>query len=43
MVDLLACDYYYYNQNVDCTFLENGLTEHDNTFRDYGVWSHGVE
>ena len=24
--------------NVDCTFLEDGLTDHDETFRDYGVW-----
>ncbi len=40
---LLARDYYYYHQNVDFTFLENGLTDYDETFRDYGVWIHGGE
>ena len=35
--------YNYYHRKVDCTFLEDGLTDHDETFRDYGGWLHGGE
>ena len=34
---------YYYHINVDSTFLEDGLTDHDETFRDYGGWLPGGE
>ena len=29
---------YYYHINVDSTFLDDGSTDHDETFRNYGGW-----
>ena len=39
--DIYYYYYYYYHINVDSTFLEDGLTDHDETFRDYGGWLPG--
>jgi hypothetical protein len=33
---------YYYHINVDSTFLEDGLTDHDETFRDNRGWLPGA-
>ena len=33
----------YYNINVYSTFIEDGLTDHDEIFRDYGGWLPGRE
>ena len=40
---IYICYYYYYHINVDCTFLEDCLTDHYETFRNDGVWPPGFE